>query len=225
MPLSSGYGVLIGTLNSFERDNINDYGQYYHENVKVNAPAGLYRCAIDVDSKQSNDGIEWRVVPLGEPDMKGVASMPDGWHLLPSNDSSGAIDYIRTSAFHRPGCNVVFVRFDAILESLRQMFNIANNPPWTSGNSKQALDILEPLLTDSKRLFVFGEPFTNGLGVHNIHQNQGDPLGTTEQQRKWWLENGIWQDGATIIQKNDNSFVAFLNKFKPQSYTTNNDGH
>lgn len=59
-----------------------------------------------------------------------------------------------------------------------------------------------------------------GLGVHNIHPNQGAPAGS-----QWWQENGIWQDGATIVQKADNSFVAFLSKFKTQSYQTDSNGH
>lgn len=35
MPLSDGYGVVIGTLDHNERDPINNYGQYYHENIYV----------------------------------------------------------------------------------------------------------------------------------------------------------------------------------------------
>jgi Uncharacterized conserved protein (DUF2278) len=220
MPLPHGYGVVIGTLDHYKRDPINNFGQYYHENVYVSTPGGTYHCAIDVDTKQTNDGIEWRVVPLDEAEMKGVASLADGWTTLASTESSGALDYIRTAAFHRPGCTIVFIRFDPLFEALRRWFNLVTNPPWQAGTSVQALDVLEPLLNDAKRLFVFGEPFTNGLGVHNIHQNQGDPSGS-----QWWAENGIWQDGGTIIQKQDNSFVAFLNKFKTQTNTTDTNGH
>jgi uncharacterized protein YukJ len=221
LPLQHGYGVVIGTFDHFERDPINDYGQYYHENLYVTAPDGLYHCAIDVDTKQTNDGIEWRVVPMSEPEMKGVAALADGWHLLASTDSSGALDNIRTAAFHRRGCAVIPIRYDPLFETLRQWFNMTNNPPWTAGTSIQALDALEPLLQQAQRLFVFGEPFTyGGLGVHNIHQNQGDPPGT-----QWWAENGVWQDGATIIHLNDGAYVAFLTKFKTQASATDANGH
>lgn len=56
--------------------------------------------------------------------------------------------------------------------------------------------------------------------MHNVHQNQGDPAGTT-----WWDENGIWQDGCTIIVKNDGRVFAFLNKFSSQAFQTDNEGH
>jgi len=221
MPLTHGYGVVIGTLDHYRRDPLNNYGQYYHENVFVGTPAGTYHCAIDVDTKMTNVGIEWRVIPLQATEMKGVAVLPDGWHALTSTDSSGALDYIRTAAFHRPGCNILFIRFDPVIEMIRKWFNLWNNPPWKAGTSIDALSELEPLLNTAKRIFVFGEPFTSGgLGVHNIHQNQGDPAGS-----QWWQENGIWQDGGTIIQKQDNSLVAFLNKFKTQAYNTDNHGH
>ena len=196
MPLQHGYGCVIGTLDHFQRDPVNDYGQYYHENVYVSTPAGIFHCAIDVDSKMTNNGIEWRVVPLTAADLKGVATLADGWHLLGSNAASGALDVIRTAAFHRPGCTVVFVRFDPVFEAFRRWFNLQTNPPWSAGDSIAALNVFEPLLGDVKRIFIYGEPFTyGGLGVHNIHQNQGDPSGS-----QWWAENGIWQDGGTIIQ-------------------------
>lgn len=221
MPLAHGYGVLAGTLDHYVRDPVNNYGQYYHENVYVNTPAGTYHCAVDVDSHQTNDGIQWRVVPISEAEMKGVAALADGWHLLASDSVSGALDNIRTTAFHRPGCGVVFVRYDAFFEWLRRIFNAWVNPPWSAGTSVQALAVLEPLLDDSQRLFVFGEPFTyGGLGVHNVHQNQGDPAGS-----QWWAENGIWQDGGTIIHRKDGSYVAFLSKFTTQADNTDANGH
>jgi hypothetical protein len=75
MPLANGYGVVIGALDHFVRDPVNTYGQYYHENVYVTTPAGTYHCAIDVDSKMTNDGIEWRVVPLAARVPSGVTQL------------------------------------------------------------------------------------------------------------------------------------------------------
>ncbi|MBD7913386.1 MULTISPECIES: YukJ family protein [Clostridium] len=197
MGLSNGYGVAIGTLKNYYRDPINNYGQYYHANVELQTPLGIYKCAIDVDSKSLPNGVEWRVVELGNADLKGLLSFSSGWYPLESNSSSGALDYIRSKEFQP---NV--------------------KPQWKQGTSKDALIDLEPLLINTKRIYIFGEPFTNGLGVHNIHQNQGDPDGST-----WWNENGIWQDGGTIIERQDHSVVAFLNKFITQSYSTDNNGH
>lgn len=197
MALKDGYGAVIGTLKNYYRDPINNYGQYYHANVEMQTTSGTYKCAIDVDSKSLPNGVEWRIVELCNSDLKGLTSLTDGWHALASNNSSGALDYIRSNEF-QPN----------------------SRSQWKQGTSKDALFDLEPLLINSKKLYIFGEPFTSGLGVHNIHQNQGDPYGSN-----WWDEDGIWQDGATIIQRQDDSVVAFLNKFITQSYITDNNGH
>ena len=56
--------------------------------------------------------------------------------------------------------------------------------------------------------------------MHNIHQNQGDPPGT-----QWYAENGIWQDGATVVHRPDGQYDVFLSKFTSQSYETDDLGH
>ena len=220
MALSDGYGVVIGNFVEYYRDPVNDYGQYFHGNIKLQTPAGEYRCAIDVDSHSMPNGVEWRAVELGKSKLKGVAELSDGWHSLEPNVASGAIDYIRSSELQpRLGC--VFFRFDPFIEAILRLINKNLTPQWKQGTSIEALADLEPLLENPKKLYIFGEPFTyGGFGVHNIHQNQGDPAGSA-----WWNENGIWQDGITIVRRQDDSLVAFLNKFKTQSYKTDNAGH
>ena len=69
-------------------------------------------------------------------------------------------------------------------------------------------------------MLVFGQFFNTGNGVHDIHQNQGDPLTSTHSH-----DNGIWQDGATIVVKADGNLVGFFNKFETQSFKTDNLGH
>ena len=56
--------------------------------------------------------------------------------------------------------------------------------------------------------------------MHNVHQNQGDPLNS-----QWADTNGIWQDGATIVEVSGGGLVAFLNKFSSQSSSTDDHGN
>ena len=58
-----------------------------------------------------------------------------------------------------------------------------------------------------------------GLGMHNVHQNQGDPADSP-----WWGENGIWQDSGTMAEQPDGRWVAFISKFTTQAYCTDNNG-
>lgn len=217
MALSNGYGLVIGTKHDYFRDDPDDFGRYYHGNLVISAPAGLYKCAIDVDPKSMPDGIQWRTVKLRTSDFANIAALGNGWHALPSGPGTGALDYIRDPVLHPPGV-IKKVRYRGPLFLFTSWFRW--NPPWNNGTGIQALESLESVIADGVRFFVFGEPFSSGLGVHNIHQNQGDPVNSP-----FSAENAIWQDGATIVQKANGSFVGFLNKFKTQSFKTDDQGH
>jgi len=212
MGLKHGYSLVIGTKLNYYRDDPDDFGRYYHGNLVVGTPQGSYHCAINVDPKKTPDGIEWRIVTLKPAAMNQFKQLPNGWHSLASNEASGALDYIRSSVLHPP-LGVVFVRYDSCLSRFLEF--IRWNPPWKKGTGFQALTDLEAVLADAARCYVFGEPFDQGLGVHNVHQNQGDPIGSGHE-----TENAIWQDGATIIESSNGTFTAFLNKFKTQAYKT-----
>ncbi|HEX9994791.1 MAG TPA: DUF2278 family protein [Acidimicrobiales bacterium] len=220
MPLDA-YGVLVGTLASHFRDPPDEQGRWYHVNLLVDAPDGRgvtrsYRAAVDVDSKMSAVGVEWKVLRLTAPALGPVAALGPGWHPLAMAEASGALDYVRHPALRdSPGC--VFVRdpgpfLRALLAALR--------PRWTAGSHLDASAALEGVLVAGATVLVFGEPFTTGLGVHDVHQNQGDPAGS-----QWWAQNGPWQDGATMVRRPDGAYDAFLSKFSSQAYRTDSAGH
>lgn len=217
MGLSAGYGVLIGTKSNYFRDPPDNFGRYYHGNLIVAASGQDYHCAIDVDPKSMPDGVQWRVVGIRAQDFAPIKALANGWHPLGSSQGTGAIDYIRDPVVHPPFL-VWNVRYDSCFAAFLNFLRW--NPPWSSGTGIQALTTLEEVLDSAARCYVFGEPFTSGFGVHNIHQNQGDPVGGGHD-----AENAIWQDGVTVIEKTDGSIVAFLNKFKTQSFKTDALGH
>jgi hypothetical protein len=216
MGLKHGYGVLIGTKYNYYRDPPDNYGRYYHGNLVVHAPSGNYHCAIDVDPKAMPDGVQWRVVKIRANDFADIKAMSDGWNNLNSTQDSGALDYIRSSILHPP-ILIWTVRYDSWLSCLLNF--IRWNPPWKNGTGIQCLTDLEAIIEQGVRFYIFGEPFTSGQGVHNIHQNQGDPIGGGHD-----TENAIWQDGGTIIETSQGEFIGFLNKFKTQSFKTDDLG-
>jgi Uncharacterized conserved protein (DUF2278) len=148
-----------------------------------------------------------------------LTGLAAGFHLLASNPSSTALDYIRDPRLRRRlGC--VFVMMPDAFTRLLMAIAEALLQSWQKGSYQQATLALEGILQVGRPVFVFGEPFHTGFGVHNIHQNQGDPLAS-----QWAAENGIWQDGGTILQRADGSMVAFISKFSSQSYRTDDQGH
>ena len=194
------YGVLRGRLESHHRDRPDQQGRWFHVNLVISAGGQRYRGAVDVDSKMSAVGVEWKTLAIDGTDLGPVLRLGEGYSDLAHTPLSGAVDCIRSPWLRTPLGRAA--------------------PPWTQGSNLEAATALEALLADSSSILVYGEPFTTGLGMHNIHQNQGDPLGS-----QWEDENGIWQDGATVVQRADGSFSAFVSKFTSQSYVTDDEGH
>jgi uncharacterized protein YukJ len=215
MPLDA-YGVLVGTLNRFTRENPDNFGSWYHGKIYVQAPAGEYECAVDV-STPAGIKVQYRVIHnIDQAMFANNLALTTGWHLLASTPTSGAIDYVRSSMFKgKIGCMGVALAW--LGELLRKIFEGLVNR-WIDSTGDNALDELEAQLTGCTRVFVFGAPYTSGLGVHDIHMNQGDPPGQFQHL------DGIWQDGGTIVERPGGELVAVLTKFETQSLHTDTGG-
>ena len=216
MPLDS-YGVLVGTLHRSFRDRPDDQGRWFHVNLEVDAPAGRHRCAVDVDSKASAVGVQWKVLTLAGPQLAPAPDLAPGVHALATEAGSGALDYQRHAALApHLGCLTGLLPARVARRALDRL----TEDSWTSGSHLEAAEALEPILVPGRRVLIFGEPFETGLGMHNIHQNQGDPAGS-----QWWDENAIWQDGGTVTERPDGRFDVFLCKFSSQAFRTDGEGH
>jgi len=92
--------------------------------------------------------------------------------------------------------------------------------PWISSNGDNALTALEAELLTNRKVYAFGERFTSGNGVHDVHQNQGDPAGS-----QWYAQNGIWQDGAVAVERADGTLFFWQVRFDSQATVTDQNGH
>jgi len=214
MPLPN-YGVLCGTFDHFTKENPDNFGKWYHGFIYVNTPNGIFECAVDVNSPTGN----FEYMMLGGLDKNmftNISGLSNGYHELPRNPSSGAIDYVRSPFVNQAkGCLALILTFwNSIFGS--------NKKVWTINAGTDALDKLQNMLTGSQRVFVFGAPYTyGGNGVHDIHMNQGDPPGS-----QWYPANGIWQDGCVIVDKpGEDKLFGYFGKFVNQSLNTDNNGN
>lgn len=274
MPVNS-YGVLIGSLKEFRAENRNNQGKYRHGMFTIDVAGRDYTCAVDVDTRDGLVPVNWRVMELKNHQWLFATSAAEGWHPLLSNDSSGAVDYIRDYRLYDTvtiGEDDVdpFWRFRKRVwwkEILRKTLKLSTfeiemsqrfeglpsrhldqsvvqnhqflrarkffvHSPWHVGSSEMALADLEAIIAGqtNSRMIFFGSGFRTGLGVHNIHQNQGnsppspnDPM--FNEKMGHFQSNGIWQDGITMILRSDGVLLAFLNKFGVQSDVTDTSGN
>ena len=213
MPLAHGYGVVVGSFASFTREDPDDFGHWYHGRLRVSTPAGEYEAALDVDTP-SGVGVSYRLVDgLSTEDFSLLAALGPGFTGLAPVGASGALDYVRSQVLR----NHLTYRFPPWTGRwwfrLRRLYS-----PWVRSDGDNALDALEPLARASTRLYVLGEPYTDGLGLHNVHMNQGDPPGPHQ------ADDGIWQDGAVLCQDAAGRIRVWQVKFTPQSLHTDDFG-
>ena len=178
-----------------------------------------------------------------------LAGMQSGWHALASNSTSGAIDYVRSGflqdrligwpleraattlqrratglpsyewrSWADRGANSVLTTLDRV--SARLPLWPLRARPWIRSNGDNALSTLEAELPGSSRIYIFGDHYRTGLGVHDVHMNQGDPAGS-----QWWATDGIWQDGAVFVEKPSGTLFGWQVKFNSQSMRTDSAGH
>jgi len=200
------YGVVVGAVDHFERDAKDNFGHWYHGKLYVRATDGLYQCAIDVDTPLdpttglatvSHPGVFYLVAPeLADTDLGPVATLPDGFTQLAPTPTSGAVDYVRTPALARLG-----------------------EAAWLPNSGDNALNVLEGELAAATRVWTFGSHYSTGLGVHDVHMNQGDPPGPFQHL------DAIWQDGGIVIRRPTGALVGWLVRFRTQSLHTDDRGH
>ena len=217
MPLSA-YGVLIGTLDRYEREAPDNFGNYFHGFVFVNAPGGQYKCAVDVGTPSGVKVEHRQLHGLDKALFTNISSLSEGWHLLQRNSTSGALDYVRSPILNKKPSGCLFVMYNWFLDLLNKIFIKWQDSGWILSTGANALDAMETLFSDVTRIYVFGAPFTTGLGVHDIHMNQGDPPGPFQHL------DAIWQDGAVIVEHSNGQLDCFLTKFQTQSLNTDNNG-
>jgi hypothetical protein len=188
--------VLSGTVASADLVNPTG-GQWPHYHIHINTPAGLYDSAVNLKSL-TNIQIEFRTLDAIDPTpFAQILQIGDGWTNLAQVSTSGALDYPR-----HPG--------------------LQNPQPWMLQTGNNLIAAMQYLLTGVQRAHIFGASYAPpDHGVHDVHMNQGDPIGSQFAPLDW-----IWQDGGLIFEYGaPNPHVSVLQiKFETQSMFTDDQG-
>jgi hypothetical protein len=227
------YGILSGTLTAHYRDDPQNFGRWRHVHLRVAAGGRTFEAAVDVDDHDASGGVQWKTVKMTSAQLGMTFPAAVGFTTLTPSPSSGALDNIRHPHLKLVGL-MRLLRWAFPLTGgvpmKRRYFWVPFFRPWRSGNYLDATLALEDVLTHGTEICVWGEPYPDGSpdsapvqGLHNVHQNQGDPFGSGSPT--WWNEAGIWQDGGVAILDAAGKWHVFISKFATQSDHTDASGH
>lgn len=225
MPLSSEYGVVIGTVNLFTINPPDAEWRWPHFQLFVDTPEGVYECLVNVKSR-TDDKVEQMDLRDACPAcFAPVLSLPDGFHPLSPDPQSGALDVIRHKGLQgqrfRNATDSLLCRI--FPRACRAKCETDTASRWWKENSTDVMQLLEFYLSRTYRVYIFGERSSDGaLRLRNVHMNQGSPADSP-----FAAENGIWQDGGILIEYRDPQphFSVFVTKFENQSLRTDGRGN
>jgi uncharacterized protein YukJ len=157
------------------------------------------RASINVKSSSAlSELVFWHVQDFKHPVLEKLREMNMGFASIPSAAGGIALDYIRG--------NLVDLAKGRIL------------PHDLPGPRDDIIDYILPefqaAISRKARIFLFGEPYSDMQGIHDVHMNQGS-LGRFEKY------NGVWQDGGVILHYPDEDrFAAIFLAFASQAAHT-----
>jgi uncharacterized protein YukJ len=191
MPLHDGYAVLIGKVKEHHIDDPDHEGRWPHYHIEVETSNGdLFDSAINLKSR-TEIKVQYRDFRnLDRSFFNNIVSIPDGLHRLASNSQSGALDIVRHKGLKDPICSAHQNVTTSDLDEHR-----CNCTQWWLENGINTVKLMQFYLDSVDRVYIFGEPYRNGRGLHNVHMTQGDPRGS-----EFANEDGIWQDGAVMFE-------------------------
>ena len=213
MPLST-YGVLKGTVIGHLRDADDD-----HYQIQVKAGNTVHRIASNVKSsapKSPSTVLFASATTLPDQLAKELRALAPGYKKLPSKAGGLAIDYLRSGVVNT-----------------RSMKPVPPDAPGVDNDLKDLLEaaVVKALKEAGSVIYAFGAKwgpekktrdkyfkFLPGNGIHDIHMNQGNSGGYKK-------DNGIYQDGAIMIEYPQNKWRAFCFAFQSQSFNTDGAGN
>jgi len=224
MPLSNGYGVVIGTVNLYAIEPPDAQGKWPHYQIYVDTPQGVYQCVINLKSRDEVKVEELDIRDACRACFSDVLSLPDGFHPLAAESDSGALDAVRHKGLQGEQlCRPAGSWSDSLFPwGRKDKCETNNSARWWQESSTDIIQLMEYYLTRPHRIYIFGEAYGNGRqGIHNVHMNQGAPLSSPFAE-----ENGIWQDGGILLEylEPQPRLSVIMTKFETQSLRTDEMG-
>jgi|SRR5271165_151850 len=193
----------------------NEIQYHLHSTLEITAQDGStqqWDSAINVGTNDSDDLLKYKLVyDFHHPVIGNLKASASGFADLTNTDTLPALDFLRSDLLSETG-------------------------PWRDSDIMDGSDQVEPVASLLRLLrkaragkfdvYVFGRKYTDGLGIHDVHMNQGS--------QKSFLNNGkddhndhndVWQDGAVVVDLGQPELSAYFTVFTQQLVPTDELGN
>lgn len=198
------YGVWVAkpvrvTAERAEQDPRSPHIHLYYKNQENDSEE--FRASINVKSLSEISELVFWFIPNFHFQHSIVDKLRDlerGFQQIPSRGGDIALDYIRG--------NLMNFREGRILPH--------DLPEERDDIIDYVMPELQSAIERNATVYLFGEPYDDMKGIHNVHMNQG----SVAQFARY---NGVWQDGGIIIHfADENRFDAIFLAFASQAIHT-----
>ncbi len=204
------YGVLVGKVEDLWRTA----GEFPKLKLKIRTGRHLWKTSLSVRSRYNstvdpippgfsgNELLIYIHENFRHPIVDTLQERRDkpGLHHLAQNPDGGGLDYIRANLF--PPARMKLIPSDA--------------PEQNDDIFDRLEDIFSRAQARRAKVYVFGKPYAQGRGIHNVHMNQGSTLANHQRH------NGVWQDGGVLVHfAHAKRWVAIFMAFQSQCWHTN----
>jgi uncharacterized protein YukJ len=178
--------------------------------IDLNVNGKTWEIAVNIESSDGSEVLYLINDNFTPPDPDALQALAVGVTSLAGVDANPAIDYLRSrvnssplvteqelTLLPRPGDSAAGALQNAVIQFLNQAVADANGT-----------------------VYAFGSQYNTGLGIHNIHMNQGNPVNNHGG------DNGIWQDGLLVFEMPGTpSWAAIFIAFQNESWDTDEQGN
>ena len=193
----------------------NEIQYHLHATLEVTAPDGSsqhWDTAINVGTNDSDDLLHYKLIfDFHHPLIGILRAAGSGFTDLTGTARLPALDFLRSDVLRETGT----WRNSDIMDGTDQVEPVAS-----------LLRLLRKARTGNFDVYVFGRKYTEGLGVHDVHMNQGS--------QGSFLNNGVddhndhnamWQDGSVLVDLGQPELAAYFTEFTQQLVPTDSLGN
>jgi uncharacterized protein YukJ len=198
------YGVWVGkpvrvSAERAEDDPDSPHIHLFYDDGHGGSFDGSKRASINVKSMSAlSELVFWLIQDFQHPITEQLRDMDMGFTKVKSQSGTIALDYIRGN----------------LMDFAKGRILPHDKPDANNDIIDFVMPELQAAINRDATLYLFGEPYSDHQGIHDVHMNQGS-------QGRFAKYNGVWQDGGIIMHfPDENRFSAIFLSFASQAIHT-----